>query len=271
MISRNTIPVAAFAMFSIFFTDHREVVASIVYDFPSQQGLGGDWSLDGGSITTDGTIGEIGPQNFLEWSIRFSSPLGQYEISSDNGAALLVIFSGVTTSIARPFFDTTPGSPYFVNGLSTYPIVRPSLRATPDQIFASPESAGFLMLFFSSEDILSSTFSGQAVSFSPSLGILGPNNRAGAYFRLIDNNRDASRPYGPFRPIDPGPLLPPSLDPVGFGPNPNFSPVRTTSGPMVLASVRSVPEPTASLFLLMPSVVIVGNRRRKSKRRSSAS
>lgn len=268
-MSRNTIPAAAIVLLSFFFTDHREVVASIVYDFPSQQGISGDWSLDGGSITTDGTIGEIGPQNFLEWSIQFSSPLGQYEISSDNGAALLVTTFVPTIGsvpIARPFISTAntgSGDTYMVpfNGSDTYPIVRPSLRATSDQIIASPGNGfGTLGLFFSSEDILSSTFSGQAVSFSPSRGILGPNNGAGATFGLIDNNLDASRPYGPFRLIDPS-LFP---QPPSFDPNPNVSYGRTSNGPTVLASVRSVPEPTASIFLLMPSVVIVGNRRRKS-------
>jgi len=247
-MSRNGVLSAAFAMLLLFFTTHTEAVASIVYDFPSQVGLSGDWSLDGGSITTDGTIGEIGPQNFIEWSIRFSSPLGQYEISSDNGAALLV-------------------TEYFISvgnyGFSG-PIVRPSLRATPDQIIASLGNGyGILELFFTSEDILSPTFAGQAVSFSPIRGDLlllnpGLNDGTGAIFGLIDNNIDAANPRRPFGPIDPE-IFP--TNPVSY-PNPNISSVRAPSGPNILASVRSVPEPTASLFLLMPCVVMGGIRLR---------
>ena len=47
------------------------------------------WAFLGGHITTDGTLGEIGASNFIEWSIGFSSPAGQYVIESETGAVEL--------------------------------------------------------------------------------------------------------------------------------------------------------------------------------------
>lgn len=213
----------------------------MVYEIDSLSGVNGEWSLDGGSITTDGTIGDITFEKFIEWSIQFSSPLGQYEISSDNGAALLV-----TEWLVSPFGLTN----------DSWPIEPPSLKASSHKIYASFGNVhGTMELYFASEDITLDTFSGQAVGFFPSTysGLIHSGSGVvGSNFAVVDNQMDDSVPYRPFKSdinanVLPGPGQVPDA-------NPNFSIVGVYSGSMVLASVRLVPEPTTSIFLLLPSL-----------------
>ncbi len=72
--------------------------AGITYQMLPQAVSKPGWSFDGGYITTDGTLGKITPQNFLNWSVSFTSPFGAHSISRNNGFVTLMIESFVIDS-----------------------------------------------------------------------------------------------------------------------------------------------------------------------------
>ena len=59
-----------------------------VYDVEIYDGFDPDWSMDGGTITTNGFIGRANETNigavFTDWSIRFTSPTASYELTPAN-------------------------------------------------------------------------------------------------------------------------------------------------------------------------------------------
>jgi hypothetical protein len=65
--------------------------AGITYQMLPQAVSKPGWSFDGGYITTDGTLGKIGPQNFVDWLVSFTSPFGAHNISRNNGFVTLMI------------------------------------------------------------------------------------------------------------------------------------------------------------------------------------
>jgi hypothetical protein len=69
--------------------------AGITYQMLPQTVSKAGWSFDGGYITTDGTLGEISPQNFVDWSVSFTSPFGTHSISRNNGFVTLIVESFV--------------------------------------------------------------------------------------------------------------------------------------------------------------------------------
>lgn len=69
--------------------------AGITYQMLPQAVSKPGWSFDGGYITTDGTLGKITPQNFVDWSVNFTSPFGTQSISRNNGFVTLIIESFV--------------------------------------------------------------------------------------------------------------------------------------------------------------------------------
>lgn len=185
---------------------------AITYDVVPRDGKVSRWSLDGGTITTDGMLGEVSPQNFLKWELRFSSPSGKLELSSESGRAFLRIFSFANTSTPQP---------------------APSLTATEEHLVANP-GEGLLILAFATQDVFSDNFTGNAVGYSPQSGNVRLVNGVFSGGILIDNSIDTDNPIGLFTSTG----------------GPNQSTFPTPSGPLVIGSVVSVPEPS-SLFLLM--------------------
>lgn len=178
------------------------------------------WSLDGGTITTDGTIGGISPENFESWELRFSSPSGKSIISSDYGQSLLL--------------KHTPTI------ISTH---APSLSASQDHLIADL-GGGFLVLAFADQNIFSEGFSGKAITFVPSPPHVLINGGGGGG-SLIDNTVDSLKPISPFASVN-------SL---------NQSTFSTASGPLVIGSVASVPEPPYMLHFLISFSFVCSLRR----------
>jgi len=224
--------VAAFVFFCLVYP---QALGAITYQIEPRDGTFAPWSLDGGSITTDGTIGDISPENFESWELRFSSPAGESIISSDDGGAYLIV-----STFFNPFSPSTS----------------PSLIATADQLIANPAGGGFLGLYFATQDIFSENFTGNVVAFSPRLSGINFAVIGGGGGLLIDNTVDSSNPIDLFS-IDPN-VINPNPGQVG---HPNRSTFDYPSGPLTIASVASVPEPPSLLLFAVCFSCLLFHRR----------
>ena len=221
-------------------------VDAITYRISPREGVSDSWGLIGGSITTDGTIGEISPANFESWELRFSSPSGESVISSDHGLALLVI---ETFTIIDPY-----------SVLCCHDDNSPHMSANEEQILLVPGSFGVITLDFVNQDIFSAGFDGKAVSFFPA-AIL-PVNGFTIGGRIIDNSVDASNPFDPYTiTIDPT-IIPSSTLSTPLN-NPNRAGITAPPGPLVIGSITSVPEPSTITLLL---IAVVGLRHGRERR-----
>jgi len=207
-----------FAVCAFFLLVCPRTFGGITYHVESRAGSSDSWSLLGGSITTDGTIGEIDLQNIVSWRLRFSSPSGESEISSLEGEALQIVES-------------------FLNPFNPSAKPDPSLIATMDHLTLNPAGGGILALFFADDDLFSADFSGKAVGFSSSLDSING--------RLIDNTVDIANPYRPFY-ANPNVIPAPSI-------NMNHATLmRYRPGSAIIGSVIYVPEPpSCGLHLVM--------------------
>jgi hypothetical protein len=91
--STRTLHCGLFLLTAGIFSD--TLSASITYQMLPQAVSKPGWSFDGGYITTDGTLGRISLQNFVDWSVSFTSPYGTHSISRNNGFVTLMIESFV--------------------------------------------------------------------------------------------------------------------------------------------------------------------------------
>ncbi len=220
---------------AFFYLACPQALGSITYQISPRDGTFAPWSLDGGSITTDGTIGDISPENFESWELRFTSPSGESKISSDDGGAFLIV-----STFFNPFSPSTS----------------PSLIATADQLIVNPAGGGVLELYFASQDIFSDDFTGNVVAFSTAIsGSINFANGSGSGL-LIDNTVDSSNPIGLFS-IDPNVINP---NPAQLG-HPNRSTFDYPSGPLAIAFVASVPEPSSLLLFAVCSSCLLLHRR----------
>lgn len=69
--------------------------AAITYRMQPRDAVDDGWAFGGGYISTDGTLGEITPDNFLAWSFNVTSPAGQYTVNSEHGSAFSIAGSSV--------------------------------------------------------------------------------------------------------------------------------------------------------------------------------
>ena len=202
----------------------------ITYELVPRPGSVDLWSLDGGSITTDGTLGEISLANIILWELLFSSPAGQSAMSSRDHAVYLIV-----ETFSSDYLD--------------WPDYPPSLTATDSQIAVNADG-GILELAFTTQNLFAAEFTGKVVGFfSPlffdSAGTIGAESNSGY---LVDNAVDSTRPYHPTR-ID-STLIP------GPERNPNRSNFTRPPGPAVIARTAAVPEPTC--WQLVVAGFIVG-------------
>lgn len=199
----------------LIFIASAQAIGAITYQIAPREGAVASWSLLGGSITTDGTLGSISPLNFESWNFTFSSPAGESKITTNNGSALQI--SQTFNSFYLPLPQTAP-----------------LLNATREQLTLIP-GVGSLDLFFSTQDIFSEDFTGKAISFG-----VGYTGVAG---RLTDNTVDPSDIDRPLY-IDPAKI-------VGLSDNANHAALASyPSGPIVFASLVVVPEPSGCLLFL---------------------
>lgn len=213
--------VAAYAFFCLACP---QAFGAITYQILPRDGNLAPWSLDRGTITTDGTIGDISPENFESWELWFSSPSGESEISSVDGGAFLIV---------QTLFD--------ISSQRTAPPTNPSLTATADQLIANPGESGFLMLFFATQDIFSDKFTGNVVGFFPIRhSFVNNGSGGGGTGWSVDNTVDSSDPINLFSPDSN--LIGGRTD------HPNRSTFGFPSGPLVIASVATVPEPSSVLL-----------------------
>lgn len=64
--------------------------ADIVYDIDVRPDFDSPrWSLDGGTITTDGTLGELAQSNILDWNIIYRSNERNFVLTPSNSVAIL--------------------------------------------------------------------------------------------------------------------------------------------------------------------------------------
>ena len=115
----------------------------LTYQVVPRDGKEALWSLDGGWIMTDGTIGEIGLENITSWDLRFSSPSGQASISSEAGGIYLF-------KLNNSIDDSVPA-----------PDV-PSFQATSDNLILNPKLGELQYLMFATEDPFLDGFRGNA-------------------------------------------------------------------------------------------------------------
>ena len=192
-----------------------QAYGAITYNVVPREGQSAFWSLDRGTITTDGTIGDISPQNFESWELQFSSPSGESIISSDNGTANLVV--STSTDLG-----------------SRTEAIAPSLIANQDHIIASLGTNGLLFLAFSDQDIFSAEFAGKGIAFFPSNSGVIDNGGGGGGGSLIDNTVDSLYPIGLFN----------------SGTSPNQSSFLAAPGPLLIGFVDLVPEPSNLVLIL---------------------
>lgn len=60
--------------------------ADIIYEFVTIGGFEPGWSLDGGTVTTNGQIGTLAESDILSWSINYTSPNGARSLTSSNSS-----------------------------------------------------------------------------------------------------------------------------------------------------------------------------------------
>lgn len=195
-----------------------ETCIGSTYSLVPQEGIEAPWGIRGGSITTDGTLGDITALNFVSWSVDLSSPAGFSSLSSDTGHAVLI---------------------EYVFTRSSKPPVSPSFTATKEHLVLNPSRDGVIQLVFSTQSVFDDDFLGKLISFSPAYESNGTWERPKGGGFLIDNTVDMSQPIG--------------ADEIEMQ-NPNQSFFRSPAGPLVVATSVKVPEPrqlipTIALFL----------------------
>lgn len=60
--------------------------ANILYTLVDYSGFKAGWSFDGGTVTTDGTIGTLTSSNFVDWDISFTTSTGSYTFNTGNSS-----------------------------------------------------------------------------------------------------------------------------------------------------------------------------------------
>lgn len=70
--------------------------ASIRYDIVLYTGFDDGWTLDGGSITTNGTFGPLVETDIVDWSILFTSPIAGYTLTPSGTIEFLELSSSFT-------------------------------------------------------------------------------------------------------------------------------------------------------------------------------
>ncbi len=197
--------------------------SSITYKVTPRAGDSAHWALLGGSITTDGTIGEISILNFERWEMRFSSPAGVSKISSNDGGALLTVES-------LTLFDS-------IHGNCCQQPINATMTATANELLLNPGFLSFLNLTFTNQDVSSNEFTEKSVTFSPRSHNLG----LGFGGSIVDNAVDSSNPYHPYE-------INATLIPGGKR-NLNRAMLFSPLGSLAIGTVSSIPEPSSVLLL----------------------
>ncbi len=222
-----------FAVIALCYFTSTSGSAAIIYNVTPRHSNDAAWSITGGSIITDGTIGEINFSNFLSWEFRISTPAGESIIASDDGIAFM--------------------AQYKVDGGAGYGQTSDAaaLSATDREIVVNPE-AGLIDLFFANQDPFASEFTGQAITFllGPSSAYLtttGPDSLGS----IIDNQIDSSMAISPIGYYE------------GIQTNPNVELLASTESRLVLGSVSNVPEPNGLVVMIAISTVGCIDRKRR--------
>lgn len=233
-----------------------KATAAITYHVQPREGDKDGWALLGGSITTDGTLGEITPANFVAWKLEMKSPAGRSEISSDDGAAILyeTIFTfgscgggGWVPGAGSP--ETTCGD---VRSIAPMEATRDSLLLGYPQPSTSPTPLAFnnaikiANLIFADEDPFAAEFDGKLVSFIPGLpSQVTWTSSSRSFGNLIDNAVEPSLPTG--------------LRYDGAS-NPNTSVFEIPGGRLLLARTYPTPEPATAWLAIAAAVLAVAIR-----------
>lgn len=218
-----------------------KALASITYQILPRDGKQDAWSLDGGSITTDGTLGEIDTSNFESWELHFTSPAGESVISSITGEAL-------EHSIEFNILD----------GVGNYEedATYTTLIAKEDRLTFSVGKNDIYSLFFSTSSLLD-YFNGKAFAFFPlgtasGLRFVGDNSIIGPGI-FFDNDVDSSIPIHP-------------LQDYYFGiDHPNTASLVDSSDPseeFLIGTVGTVPEAYTIILLTLCSLGYMLQRNR---------
>ncbi len=227
----------AVALAAISLLASNYAVAGIIYDIVPRHGISEGWSLDGGWIKTDGTIGQIWPENLLNWELRFTSPSGEKTISGLFGYTLLHMIE------YEDYGSELPAAP-------------PPMVATEEAIVLHPGHARRLTLLFANQDLFSEDFTGQAVGFLPALDstvrLVGASQYCCGW--LVDNSIDEENPVSPYGAFS-------------SQHSQNVGPFDTPRGPLVLATTILVPEPATAMVLSVAVVTLIATLR---SRRSPA-
>jgi len=72
----------------------------ITYDIQSYSNFQSGWTLNG-SITTDGTLGILAPDNITAWNFTFSNGTNVFTASSSGGATTIVLGSGLNATASQ--------------------------------------------------------------------------------------------------------------------------------------------------------------------------
>lgn len=88
--------------------------ADIVYTLVPYSGFAPGWSFDGGTITTDGTLGPLTTSNIIDWEIGFTSTLDSYVLRPSNSTVFVsgnpvLTLSGSAIGITQTRSTTTSG------------------------------------------------------------------------------------------------------------------------------------------------------------------
>lgn len=208
---------------------------AITYQLLPQIALDDGWAFDGGFVTTDGTLGQIGANNFIDWSIGFTSPAGQYVIESENGTAELF---GSSILIA---IDDSAGSGLLGDFGEPLALVATANQLKIPTVTPSDQAISTLALIFSrNDDIPSSVWPGLAVHI-----VHIPDSQ-------ISDMESTGRMFDP------------AIEGAGIG-RAGSSSFNVSKTNYVIASVTSVPEPSSSActyFAIAGSTVF--RRRRRS-------
>lgn len=216
--------------------------ASLTYQIPFYPGEVDGWSLDGGSITTDGTLGPITTENLESWEFRLTSPAGSSMVSSKSGGVF---------EIQSALGDAGLGS----------------LAANVGNLFLASErmgpdfGIGAIQLIFANQDFYRTDFSGQAIwidawlspgeSTLDSFGNLGAKPVRRRSITIIDGVDDPTKESF---------LLGTGFSlPSYNGANVKKSTLLLPDGPFSIASAP-IPEPTTVLLIALGSGLLLFRR-----------
>ncbi len=234
-----------------------QTLASITYDIAPREGKLESWSLDGGSITTDGTLGVIDSSNFLSWKIHFTSPAGETIISSSTGGQTLehsFRYAG-NDSAANP--SNEPSNYTFTPPPPSYT----TLVASRERLTFQIGNDDIYYLFFSTGNLLDEDFIGDSFVFFPrgkAIRLLGSGGGSivGPGI-LFDNAVDSSTPLHPLQDHYFGIEHPNTSGIVD-----SFDLYTESDDELVVGIASQIPEP-CSLFYAILGVIACTSRRRR--------